>query len=150
MRGAVEHEVAEGERRPAGVDAAQQRAQPRVELAQRERLDEVVVGAGVEAVDAVVDRVARGEHQHRRAVARGAQPPADLEAVDARHHDVEHDRVDDALGERVERLLAVLGELHVVALERERALQRGAHARLVVDHQDLHLTCSFAQHSTAA
>ena len=38
----------------------------------------------------------------------------------------------------VERLLTVLGELHVVALERERALQRGAHARLVVDHQDLH------------
>ena len=149
MGGAVEHEVGEGERRPAGVDAPQQRAQAGVELAQRERLDEVVVGAGVEAVDAVVDRVARGEHEHRGAVAGGAQPAADLEAVDARHHDVEHDRVDGALGERVERLLAVLGEVHVVAFERQRALQRGAHARFVVDHEDLHSHAPGAQLSTA-
>ena len=35
--------------------AAQQRAHAREQLAQRERLDEVVVGAGVEAGDAVVD-----------------------------------------------------------------------------------------------
>ena len=35
--------------------AAQQRADAREQLAQRERLDEVVVGAGVEPGDAVVD-----------------------------------------------------------------------------------------------
>ena len=64
--------------------APQQRAQARLELAQREGLDEVVVGPGVEAGDAIVDRLARGQHQHRCAVTRIAQPPADLQPVDRR------------------------------------------------------------------
>ena len=38
-------------------------------------------------------------------------------------------------GERVERLLAVGGERHVVVLEPQRALQRPPHGGLVVDHQ---------------
>ena len=41
----------------SSLGAAQQRAHAREQLAQRERLDEVVVGAGVEAGDAVVDLV---------------------------------------------------------------------------------------------
>ena len=69
----VERQVIEGERARTIVVVAsapaQQRAHARHQLAQRERLDEVVVGAGVEAGDAVVDRVARGQHQDRAAVA---------------------------------------------------------------------------------
>ena len=90
----VEAQVLEGERLLLAVllaGAAQQRAHPRQQLAQRERLDEVVVGAGVQAGDAVVDLAARGEHQHRRAVAALAQAPAHLQAVDAGHRDVEDD-----------------------------------------------------------
>ena len=48
----VEREVAEAQRRApavAGRRAAQQRADAREQLLERERLDEVVVGAGVEA-----------------------------------------------------------------------------------------------------
>ena len=126
-------------RRCAGrLDAPQQRAQAREQLAQREGLDQVVVGAGIEAGHAVVDRVARGEHQDRRAVAGLAHAPADLEAVDVRHGDVEDDGVELLGGETVERLAAVLGERHVVALERQRALHRRAQRRLVIDHQDSH------------
>ena len=55
------------------VGAAHQRAQPRLDLAQVERLAQVVVGAGVEAGDALVGAVARGQHQHRRAVAARAR-----------------------------------------------------------------------------
>ena len=83
-------------------------------------------------------RVARGEHQDRRAVARLAHAPADLEAVDVRHRDVEDDGVELLGGEAVERLAAVLGERHVVALEGQRPLHRRAQRRLVVDHQDSH------------
>ena len=101
VRARVEHEVGEAQVGRARLLAPpQQRAQPRPQLAQRERLDEVVVGAGVEPVDAVVDRVARGQHQHRRAVAGRAQPAADLEPVEPRHRDVEHDRVDRRRRER--------------------------------------------------
>ena len=77
-------------RRGPGPRAAQERAQARVQLAQGEGLDEVVVGARVEARDAVVDGVARGEQEHRHALARGPQPAGHLEPVDARHGDVEH------------------------------------------------------------
>ena len=94
---AVQAQVLEGERAVLLVilaRAAQQRAHARQQLAQRERLDEVVVGAGVEARDAVVDLFAGGEHQHGRPVAALAQAPADLQAVDVGHRHVEdHDLV---------------------------------------------------------
>ena len=48
-------------------DAAQQRAQPRQQLLQGERLGEVVVGSGVESLDPVADRVAGGPSVMRTA-----------------------------------------------------------------------------------
>jgi hypothetical protein len=107
------------------VDAAQQGAQPRLQLAQRERLDQVVVGAGVEALDAVVDGVARGEHEHRRAVAGLAHAPADLEAVDAGHADVEHHGVGRRDGQRSSAAAPSAASVDVVALERKCPLERG-------------------------
>ena len=41
--------------------------QPRDELAKGKRLGQIVVRAGIEPLDAVIDRVARREHQDRRA-----------------------------------------------------------------------------------
>ena len=137
-RGRVQRQVGEAQALGRGLDAAQQRAQPGEQLAQRERLDEVVVGAGIEARHAIVDRVARGEHQHRRAVAGLAHAPADLEAVEVRHRDVEYHGVELSRRETVERLAAVLGEGHVVALERQRTLHGRAQRRFVVDHEDSH------------
>ena len=138
VRLGVEREVGVAQHLGAAVDAPQQGAQPRPQLAQREGLDQVVVRAGVEALDTVVDRVARGEHQHRGAVAGLAHAPADLEAVEAGHADVEHDGVGRRRGQPVERLGAICGQLDVIAFERKCALQRGAHGRLVVDNQDPH------------
>ena len=113
----------------------QQRAQARLQLLERERLDEVVVGARVEPGDPVVDRVAGGEHQHRRAVAGVAQAAADLQAVDPGHRDVEHDRVVAHLGHAVERLAAVGRQFDVVAVQAQCAVERGPHRGLVVDDQ---------------
>ena len=45
--------------------ASAERADARRELVQIERLDEVVVRAGIEAGDAIADRIARSEDQHR-------------------------------------------------------------------------------------
>ncbi len=115
--------------------APQQRSHAGQQLAQRERLDEVVVGAGVEAGDAVVDLLARGQHQHGRAVAAVAQPAADLEAVDVGHRDVEDHGVVGRAGELLERFAPVDRLRHFVALERQRARQRALHGRLVVDDQ---------------
>ena len=105
---------------------------------QRERLDEVVVGAGVEAVDPVADRVAGGEHQdrRRRCRPRAAAGPRSRPSmrgirmsstIRSGWYDV------DALARASP---AVDGELGVVALEGEAAAQRLAHGGLVVDDQD--------------
>ena len=120
-----------------GRGATQQRAHAGVQLIERERLDEVVVGTGVEARDAVADRVAGGQHQDRRAVAPLAHPPADGQAVEAWHRDVEHDRVEVSARELVQRFSAVCGAFHVIALDDERAPQRAGECWVVVHDQEL-------------
>ena len=73
------------------------------------------------------------------AVSLSANPAADLQAVDARHQDVEDHGVGLAVGlEPVESVGAVHGELDVVALQLESAAERVAHGALVVDDQDFH------------
>ena len=89
----VERQVADDvAARAARRAAAQQRAQAGEQLLALERLDEVVVGAGVEALDAAVERVAGGEHEDRH-VAVGAQAPGDLDAVELGQAEVEDDQV---------------------------------------------------------
>ena len=68
---------------PGHARAAQRRLHAAAELAQRERLGDVVVGAELEAEDLVDLLGLGGEHDDRHRRAR-AQPPADLEAVEAR------------------------------------------------------------------
>ena len=116
---------------------AQQRPQPCLQLAQRERLDEVVVGADVEPEDTIVDRIARGQHQDRRLVAGGAHAPAHLEPVDPGHHHVEDHSVSGLLGEAVKRLLTVDRQLDLVLVESQRSLQCPPHGGLVVYHQNV-------------
>ena len=90
--------------------------QAHLDLLQRERLDQVVVGAGVEAGQLVVERVARGQHQHRRLLARlVAQLAADLQAVHAGQVEVEHDGVEVVDHGQVQAGDAVGGEIDGVA-----------------------------------
>ena len=72
---------------------ARQRVQPSDEFAKGERLGEVVVGARIESLHAIVDRVARGEHQYGRAHTALAQRATEVEPTSAGEHDVENDDV---------------------------------------------------------
>jgi hypothetical protein len=74
---------ADGARRPS--------AHPRDQLAEGERLGQVVVGAELQPIDPVIDARGRGEHQDP-----GAAPgelPAHLVAVQPRQVPVQHDHV---------------------------------------------------------
>ncbi|MNW22764.1 hypothetical protein D3C71_2244530 [compost metagenome] len=51
------------------------------QLAQVERLEQVVVGAGLQAIDAVGDGIAGSEHQHWQVYPLLAQAAQQLEAV---------------------------------------------------------------------
>src|SRR5262249_49814885 len=71
-----------------------------------------------------------------------AQPPAHLEAVDPRHREVQDHRLVGVAGEQLQSLLAVGCARDVVALERQRAIQRALYGRLVVDDK---YACLFSQ-----
>ena len=85
-----------------------------------------------------LDLLACRQDQDRYAVAEQAQAATDLQAVDARQADVEHDRVRDVLHDHLDRLLAVLGGLYLIAAEGQRAAQRFAHRPVVLYHQNPH------------
>ena len=82
-----------------GVDAGEQ-------LGAGERLDEVVVGPGFEALDRRLLARARRQHDHRQPLRARvlAQAGQQLEAVDVGHHHVGQDEVREPLGELRERV----------------------------------------------
>jgi hypothetical protein len=76
-------------RRRAPARAPRQRAYARAQLVEVERLHQIVVGAGVEALHPVGHGIARGDDEHGHVVAQRAQAPQHLQAVAARQPQVE-------------------------------------------------------------
>ena len=94
------------DRRQGATRPAQESADARQQFLEGERLDEVVVGAAVQAGDLVGRRIPRRQHQHRQREALLAELPAESEPVDAGQHDVEDQQV---VGELVGRAGGVEG-----------------------------------------
>ncbi len=78
----IEFEVAESDaQRLFRAAAAQQRSEPRDEFGESERLDKVIVGAAVEAEDAILTRVTRGQNEYGNGQATAAQSGQDLQTL---------------------------------------------------------------------
>ena len=139
LRGRIERQVARGEhRRTLGRAAPDQRAQPGDENGVRERLGQVVIGAGVERFDFVPLAFLGGEHEDRRPHAFFAQRRTDAVAVQARQHDVEHDRVVGVLARHPEPVGTVERDVDREALGFEPGSQPGREPLLVLDDQHSH------------
>ena len=91
--------------------AARQGPHAREELRHGEGLDDVIVGAAIEPADALLERVARGDDDHRRRVAARAQLAQDIQAVHAREAQVEQDHLETVTRERGGRTAAILASL---------------------------------------
>src|SRR2546421_2079068 len=124
--------------RALGRAPAQQRPQPGQQLRERERLDQVVVGAGVQAADPVTDRIPGGEHQDRYPAAARPQRAAHLYPVHPRHHHVEQHRVVVVVAGAEQRFLAVVGDVDGVPFALQAATQRPDQLDLVVYDQNAH------------
>src|SRR2546429_9685453 len=82
-------------------------------------------------------RAAGHEHDPARMV--GVAPlelAVEARAVELRHSDVDHEEVEGVVSEKHERLDAVRGGRHAVALAREGLLQPACEHRILVDDQD--------------
>ena len=138
----VEHDRPDDELglRPArGHPATTERPQPGGQLLVGERLDEVVVGTGVEPGHPVADGVAGGEHQDRDLGAGRPDAPGDLEAGDVGQADVEDDDLDAGrrLGD-VEAVEPGRRGLDDVAVLLEESPQQADQPRVVLDDEQMH------------
>ena len=89
-RGEVERQVTDAQQPSLTLEApTEEGAQAGQQLRQCVGLDQVVVGTRIETLDAVVDGVARGEHQHRCVVPRTAHAPAHGQPVEVGQSQVE-------------------------------------------------------------
>ena len=73
-----------------------ERADARDELGERERLDDVIIGAVIERGDARLDGVARGEHEDRHLDACAAQLLQHLDAVAIGQAEIENHEIEIA------------------------------------------------------
>ncbi len=113
--------------------AAQDGADARGQFARIEGLGQVVVGAQFQAHDAVHILAARGQHDDRD-LALSAQPAENLEAVDARQHDVQHHQVDARFQSLRQAAIAFVLAAHREALPLQKLPQKGAEFGIVI-HQ---------------
>jgi hypothetical protein len=125
-----------GQRRAVELAAAQLGAHAAEQLAHREGLGDVVVGADLEPDDLVDLGVLGGQEDDRHGAAR-AHVAADVEPARPRHHDVEDEQVvGDAVADPLGRLVAARRRGHLEALLGEGVADRVAHRGLVVGDQD--------------
>jgi hypothetical protein len=108
----------------------------RQELLEAERLRDVVVGAALEPRDGVADRVARGQDHDGERLVRATELAQDVEAVEPRKPEVEHEQVELAAPGQPQRVLAVRGDLGREAVRAKALLHEGRDPRLVLGDQD--------------
>src|SRR6185503_1888499 len=140
--GTVEHYRASSSASPGGASDC---VQPGLGLGEavahglNERLDAdgFVEDAG-EFVRIEIRGHVAGDENHRDVLHRSVRVEAALDgaAVEARHHEVEDDRVDGAAFDVLQRLYAVFGSHHRVSLERQHFLVQLAERGIVIDDQD--------------
>jgi hypothetical protein len=118
-----------------GAGAADQSAQPGDDLLQAERLGDVVVPAGGQPGDAVLDRVLGGQEQHRHVRQVAAQPPQHAQTVHVRQHHVQHDGVGPELAGGLDGAVPVPGAADLPALVAQGHGQQLGDGQLVVHHK---------------
>ncbi len=127
---------------PPGIEhllGAQQGAQPREQRHVVDRLGQEVVGTAFQAAHAIVRIGQRGHHHDgdMLGLLQGLEPPAGLEAVHVRHHDVEQDDVRClGAGER-DRLLAAACQRHLVVFAPELGFEQLPVREHVVHDEDM-------------
>ena len=137
---AIERQVVHLELFGRRLAAAQQGAHAGQQLHEGEGFHQVVVGALFEALDAVIERAARAQNQHRRPGLAVADFLQHLEPVHIGQHQVEDDQVVIGGVKEVERGGAGGRGVHGVARALQSPAQEIGDALFVLDHQYPHGT----------
>ncbi|KAG1249928.1 hypothetical protein G6F68_013074 [Rhizopus microsporus] len=132
-----QHNVPAPQRRHHAVAAAPEHgAHPGQQFVQLEWLHQVVVGAGVQSLDAVAQAVARGDDQHRRRVEPGAQRLEQCQAAAVGQAQVKQNGLITVVHERQVRFGHVVRPVHVGAVLNQARAQGIAQHAIVFYQQD--------------
>ena len=103
-----------------------------------DRFCQKVVGPGLEPLQEIARMVERRDHHDGNMLGAkiGLEPPADLETVHARHHDVKQNDVRQRLAADIQRIGAVRCGLHREILSRKPRLQQLQIGQHIVDDED--------------
>ncbi len=128
--------------RGAAPLAAQRRTHAGQQFRDFERLDQIIVGAEVEAANAFFERVARADDQHRQVLAPPAQIAQQLGAVAPGQAQIEQHQVVGRGRERRCGLSRIDGPVDRVRGVPQRLFQGRADHSIVFDQQDPHQSFS--------
>ena len=120
---------------PRVAAPAQKRLDPRRQLANLERLDQVVVAARLQPVNSLVDGRERADHQRRRRVAFAAQRLDDRKPILAMQHSIDDQHGGAARARRPQRIVHGLRELHRMAARLQFEANLLGEIALVLDDQ---------------
>ncbi len=117
---------------------AQERAQSSQQFLEVEGLHQVIVGAGIQPRDAIVNGIARGQHENRRAETGAAQFAADRVAALQRQHHVQDDNVVRIDRRLIQGAFSVGRNIHRVSLLPQALGQESGDADFVFHQQNTH------------
>ena len=136
----VDDDVAGFDRRAEAACPPQHSTDASEQLFERERLDQVVVGAELETAQPVLDRVARGQEDDRQ-ITGGAQLPRQREPVAARKQHIEHGKVGGGGEDQVRpRVVGEAGDGN--PFPSQRPLDRLSYRLLVLDQHHPWRVCA--------
>src|SRR5450631_3158722 len=137
---AIEFDVAIGEDggETFRTGATQQAPDPRQQFRHRERLDDVIVGAGGKAPDPFAFLAARGQHDDRKlpGFRPRPQPAAQFDPRQPRQHPIQHDKVGNALLQPGVGVIAAPDCLDVIAFSVEVVAQQCRQGLLVFHYKN--------------
>ena len=125
---------------PGGAAPAVERADPRQQLVEAERLGQVIIRAGVEPPHDILGRVERGEHEDRGRPALAPELGGDLEAVLLRQHDVEKDDVVVVDMRQHRGLVPIGGHVHRVPFLLQPLFDEASDLPVIFDDEYPHVT----------
>ena len=125
------------DRRRCLTGGAELRPDAGLELGERERLDQVVDGPGIEAADAILQLAAGGEHDHGQLGALGGEVAQHLHSAAAGEHEVEHHEVDVVTERELEAALAVERRSDLEPMDAETTVDEIHDSGLVLDQDDV-------------
>jgi hypothetical protein len=119
-----------------GPSATKQGPDARKQLREGEGLDEVVVSAAVQPMDAIIHGVLCRENQDRRLEGATPQRGQDFDAVASGQHEIEEHDIEGFVANEKDPLIAGGRGTDLVLLSREPLAEGLCDFRLILDDQD--------------